>query len=544
MRNDLARAMDGTLPLAERIAAKERSYARGDAADPPPVQRALVRRRGDRGDRARAARRRRDRAAVPGHRRPWSGSGSTSGRPGCPRWAARWSTRSTSRPATGAPIPATRPRRRSRPSWWHQVESRAIAAYVPGSGAVELSRLTAGRHISLERPGNLGAAAASRADAVPVRADASRRIATGSTTRRRGRSSWLSRRSPQIAYRSVLRPSGPPQGLYDPADEKDSCGVAFLADLKGRASHAIVAQALTALHNLDHRGAAGAEPSSGDGAGITVAVPGRVPARGRSASSCPPAGAYAVGNRLPAGRADARPRRRARSSSRRRPTRAWSCSAGATCRSTPPASARRPERDAALRAGVRRRRAAARHGLELERLAFCARKVAERRAREAGVELYFSSLSARTLVYKGMLTTDQLGDVLPRPDRSERSPARSRSCTAGSRPTRSRPGRSRTRSATSPTTARSTRSRATATGCSRAQALLESDLIPGDLRRLFPICTPGRERLGILRRGARAAAPGRPQPAARRADDGARGLGERRRHGRRPGARSTSSTPR
>ncbi len=49
----------------------------------------------------------------------------------------------------------------------------------------------------------------------------------------------------------------PAQGLYDPADEKDSCGVAFLADLKGHATHAIVAQALTALHNLDHRGAAG-----------------------------------------------------------------------------------------------------------------------------------------------------------------------------------------------------------------------------------------------------------------------------------------------
>ena len=63
------------------------------------------------------------------------------------------------------------------------------------------------------------------------------------------------------------------QGLYDPRFESDSCGVAFVADLHGRASHQIVAHALTALHNLDHRGAAGAEPSSGDGAGITVQVP-------------------------------------------------------------------------------------------------------------------------------------------------------------------------------------------------------------------------------------------------------------------------------
>src|SRR6184192_4049696 len=65
----------------------------------------------------------------------------------------------------------------------------------------------------------------------------------------------------------------PAQGLYDPRFESDSCGVAFLADLKGRPSHAMVAQALTALRNLDHRGAAGAEPSSGDGAGLLMQVP-------------------------------------------------------------------------------------------------------------------------------------------------------------------------------------------------------------------------------------------------------------------------------
>src|SRR5439155_15395060 len=65
----------------------------------------------------------------------------------------------------------------------------------------------------------------------------------------------------------------PAQGLYDPQFEHDACGVAFVADLRGRRSHRIVEHALTALHNLDHRGAAGAEPSSGDGAGITVQVP-------------------------------------------------------------------------------------------------------------------------------------------------------------------------------------------------------------------------------------------------------------------------------
>ena len=64
-----------------------------------------------------------------------------------------------------------------------------------------------------------------------------------------------------------------PTGLYDPVNESDSCGVAFLADLHGRQSHQLVSQALVALRNLVHRGAAGAESSSGDGAGITLQVP-------------------------------------------------------------------------------------------------------------------------------------------------------------------------------------------------------------------------------------------------------------------------------
>src|SRR3954452_11075872 len=84
------------------------------------------------------------------------------------------------------------------------------------------------------------------------------------------------------------------QGLYDPRFESDSCGVAFVADLHGRASHQIVAHALTALHNLDHRGAAGAEPASGDGAGITVQVPDAF-LRAVLDFDLPPVGEYAVG---------------------------------------------------------------------------------------------------------------------------------------------------------------------------------------------------------------------------------------------------------
>ncbi|KAA2236555.1 glutamate synthase large subunit [Salinarimonas soli] len=74
-----------------------------------------------------------------------------------------------------------------------------------------------------------------------------------------------------------LRDPGLPgaQGLYDPAQEKDSCGVGFIADMKNRKTHAIVEQGLQILRNLDHRGAVGADPKMGDGCGILVQIPHR-----------------------------------------------------------------------------------------------------------------------------------------------------------------------------------------------------------------------------------------------------------------------------
>src|ERR1700710_1366241 len=83
-------------------------------------------------------------------------------------------------------------------------------------------------------------------------------------------------------------------GLYDPVHEKDACGVAFVADARGRRSRDIVAKGLTALHNLDHRGAAGAEPNSGDGAGILTQVPDAL-LRAEGDFDLPPVGEYAVG---------------------------------------------------------------------------------------------------------------------------------------------------------------------------------------------------------------------------------------------------------
>ncbi len=63
------------------------------------------------------------------------------------------------------------------------------------------------------------------------------------------------------------------QGLYDPANEHDACGVGFVAHVKGQKSHNIVEQGLLILKNLDHRGAVGADPLQGDGAGILIQIP-------------------------------------------------------------------------------------------------------------------------------------------------------------------------------------------------------------------------------------------------------------------------------
>src|SRR4051794_33706701 len=82
--------------------------------------------------------------------------------------------------------------------------------------------------------------------------------------------------------------------LYDPRFEHDSCGVGFVVDMRGRKSHSIVDQALTAVCCLNHRGAAGAEPDTGDGAGILIQIPDRF-YRATCGFELPEAGSYATG---------------------------------------------------------------------------------------------------------------------------------------------------------------------------------------------------------------------------------------------------------
>ncbi|GAA3068173.1 hypothetical protein GCM10020000_60680 [Streptomyces olivoverticillatus] len=92
--------------------------------------------------------------------------------------------------------------------------------------------------------------------------------------------------------RSASHPA--PQGMYDPRNEHDACGVGFVATLTGEASHELVEAALTVLRNMEHRGATGSDPDSGDGAGILMQIPDAF-LRESVAFPLPEPGAYAVG---------------------------------------------------------------------------------------------------------------------------------------------------------------------------------------------------------------------------------------------------------
>ena len=92
---------------------------------------------------------------------------------------------------------------------------------------------------------------------------------------RNARAAEIAARRGEFSLPATVRDRGlpPAQGLYDPAHEHDACGVGFVADMKNRASHKIVAMGLQILANLDHRGAVGADPHAGDGCGMLVQIP-------------------------------------------------------------------------------------------------------------------------------------------------------------------------------------------------------------------------------------------------------------------------------
>jgi glutamate synthase domain-containing protein 2/glutamate synthase domain-containing protein 1/glutamate synthase domain-containing protein 3 len=194
-------------------------------------------------------------------------------------------------------------------------------------------------------------------------------------------------------------------GLYDPANEHDACGIAMVAKLWGEASHAVVEKALDALENLEHRGAEGADPNTGDGAGILLQIPDAFLRGAAAGLELPPPGRYGVGVcYLPSD-----PERRAVLEGLIEETIAgegqrllwWrevpvdERHVGETARLCAPvikqvliaASEEIPDQDA------------------FERKLYVIRRMIER---AAGNDLALPSFSSRTIVYKGMLTAPQL----------------------------------------------------------------------------------------------------------------------------------------
>ena len=207
----------------------------------------------------------------------------------------------------------------------------------------------------------------------------------------------------------MQQPPGP-IGLYDPRNEHDSCGVSFVANLKGVRSNELVLTGLKALTNMEHRGATGAEPDTGDGAGILIQVPDAF-FRAVVDFDLPPAGAFAVGTAfLPA---DAVACEKAMAAIEATvhdvglKVLGWrdlpvepDC-LGETARAAMPTFKQLFVSDPAGTTGI-----------DLDRKAFVARK-RSRRELEGELDTYFASLSSRTIVYKGMLTTPQLSEFFP-----------------------------------------------------------------------------------------------------------------------------------
>jgi glutamate synthase (NADPH) large chain len=275
----------------------------------------------------------------------------------------------------------------------------------------------------------------------------------------------------------------PAQGLYDGQHEHDACGVAFVATLTGVPSHRIVQHALTALRNLEHRGASGAEPESGDGAGILLQVPDEF-FRAVCDIELPPAGTYAVGMAFlptepePAEKVKRRIGEIANEEGlvvhgwRDVPTRPGVL--GATARSAMPGLAQ------VFLGGT----ADGVVGMALERLAFATRKRAEHE-----LDCYFPTLSARTIGYKGMLTTAQLSvfypDLVDPRMTSALAVVHSRfsTNTFPSWPL-AHPYRFIAHNGEINTV------NGNRNWMRAREALLRSSVIPGDLERLYPICDP------------------------------------------------------
>ena len=265
-------------------------------------------------------------------------------------------------------------------------------------------------------------------------------------------------------------------GLYDPANEHDACGVAMVATLNKLPTHEIVSKALTALRNLEHRGASGAEVDSGDGAGILIQIPDKF-YRSVVNFDLPKASEYATGIFfVKPGEIGYQESIEKIAKEEGLKVLGWrdvpinSKSLGKTAISV------MPEFKQIFISGGKNE-----NDLVLERMAFCLRKRVEHT-----LPIYISSLSSRTIVYKGMLTTGQLEEFFPDLSNSlVESPmalvhSRFSTNTFPSWPL-AHPYRFIAHNGEINTV------KGNRNWMRARETLLESELIPGDLKRLFPI---------------------------------------------------------
>jgi glutamate synthase (NADPH) large chain len=207
------------------------------------------------------------------------------------------------------------------------------------------------------------------------------------------------------------------QGLYDPRAEHDACGVGFIANLKGEISHGIVRQALDILVNLDHRGGCGCEPNTGDGAGILLQMPDLFlrGVAGALGFELPPPGHYGVGMVFTS--PDPEEREMARAAMEGIVTGEGLTVLGWRDIPTDNASLGSMARDAepCMRQLFIGRPESCADQASFERKLYLVRKRSVMEIRRSALDCYWylASLSSRTLIYKGMLTTGQLERYYP-----------------------------------------------------------------------------------------------------------------------------------
>ncbi|MDG2427171.1 MAG: glutamate synthase large subunit [Acidimicrobiales bacterium] len=290
-----------------------------------------------------------------------------------------------------------------------------------------------------------------------------------------------------------------PQGLYHPRFEHDACGVNFVCDLRGRGSHHIVQLGIGALCRMQHRGAIGAEVNTGDGAGLLIQVPDNF-YRSVVDFSLPEVGSYATGiaflPKISSLTTEAMTLIEEIARSEGLEVLGWrelptdDSMIGNAARATAPTFQQVFLSTPADSTGSRL------NGIDLDRLAYIVRKRTEHEISLLALggdephRVYFPSLSSRTIVYKGMLTTTQLaGFFLDLSDERVESAlalvhSRFSTNTFPSWPL-AHPYRFIAHNGEINTV------QGNRNWMRAREALMASDLIPGDLSRLFPICTPG-----------------------------------------------------